>query len=163
VKDARGIGVVTAMDITHDPAHGVDCSALAQSLRDMGRNGDPRVKYVIWNRRIASAKARWTWRAYTGSNPHNKHLHLSVTSDPRYYDIHARWLPEPAAPDPELVDMFIGVYPTDGRIFLVGVEGKRQITRPVADQLKAFGIPERKVGSELLNVFPTLSALAAKS
>src|SRR3712207_6524003 len=36
-----GHGVVTAMDVTHDAAHGCDCNALAETLRT---GGDPRVK-----------------------------------------------------------------------------------------------------------------------
>lgn len=37
------------------------------------------VSYVIWNRRIASAASNppWSWRAYTGSNPHIDHVHVS--------------------------------------------------------------------------------------
>lgn len=162
VRDGS-VGVVTAMDITHDPAHGLDCSQLAEVLRNMGKSGDKRVKYVIWNRRIASTVEQWKWRPYTGENAHTHHCHLSVSADPRFYDSRANWLPEMVSTTndtDELVDMFIGVYPTDGRIFLVGFEGKRQVTRAVADELKGTGLKEHKVSSALLNVFPTLSALA---
>jgi hypothetical protein len=74
---------VTARDWTHDPRGGLDCAQLAAALRD-GR--DRRVKYVIWREQIMASyggPAPWTWRPYTGSNPHNKHLHLSVVADAR--------------------------------------------------------------------------------
>src|SRR4029077_18343897 len=66
VKDGK-TGIVTAIDITNDPAHGVDGNVLSKTLTE-----DPRVKYVIWNRHIwAAAKAKAGWRNYTGANPHN--------------------------------------------------------------------------------------------
>lgn len=70
--DSRGI--VHAADLTHDPANGVDCNTLAEHIKD-----DPRVKYVIWNRRIWNPSISRTWRPYTGSNPHDHHMHVSVT------------------------------------------------------------------------------------
>jgi len=88
-----GTGVVTAVDITHSPANGCDCTKLAQSLQ-AGR--DPRIKYVIWNRRIMSSRAidgaaPWEWRSYHGANPHDKHVHISVHPDKRLYDDMSPW------------------------------------------------------------------------
>ena len=43
------------------------------------------VTYVIWNRRIASARSSpaWSWRAYDGDDPHTNHVHVSFqTSGP---------------------------------------------------------------------------------
>ncbi len=70
-----GPGIVTAIDLTHDPARGMDCHKLADALV---RNRDRRVKYIIWNGRIWNPYGGW--RGYYGSNPHNKHLHLSVVA-----------------------------------------------------------------------------------
>lgn len=40
---------------------------------------DDRLKYIIWNRQIASASWGWTWRTYTGtSDPHTGHAHFSA-------------------------------------------------------------------------------------
>lgn len=36
-----------------------------------------RLKYIIYNRRIWSRNTSWKPRAYTGSNPHDKHIHFS--------------------------------------------------------------------------------------
>jgi len=63
-----------AADLTHDPAHGCDCGRIAEALRV---SRDRRIKYVIHDSRIFDAKT-WTWRAYSGSNPHEKHMHVSI-------------------------------------------------------------------------------------
>lgn len=87
--EADGMGVVTAIDITHDPARGCDCALLAERLREAR---DPRIKYVIWNRRIfSSVRQPWVWRSYTGSNPHAHHVHVSVQSQPELFDDAAPW------------------------------------------------------------------------
>jgi hypothetical protein len=87
----NGLGIVTAMDITHDPANGCDSYALAQALLN---SRDPRIKYVISNRRIASGNAGpspWVWRKYTGANPHDHHCHISVMSDESDFDSVRTW------------------------------------------------------------------------
>jgi len=88
IKDG-GQGVVTAADITHDPTRGCDCNLIASSME---KSRDERIKYVIWNRRIMNSQVSpWTWRAYNGSNPHDKHIHVSVRSEKKYYDGSADW------------------------------------------------------------------------
>lgn len=60
-----------AVDLTHDPARGIDCHIAYEELKK-----DRRVKYLIFKGKI--------WipgredKPYTGSNPHNKHLHISI-------------------------------------------------------------------------------------
>ena len=86
-------GVVTALDITHDKAHGCDCNVLAEAIRG---SKDSRVKYIIWNRRIANHAAiggasAWAWRSYGGDNPHNKHMHISVKAERAKYDDESAW------------------------------------------------------------------------
>lgn len=68
-------GVVCGMDLTNDPAHGFDAHALAEKLRT---HRHPALKYLISNKRIAGAWTGWKWVAYTGINPHDKHIHVSV-------------------------------------------------------------------------------------
>lgn len=86
------MGVVTAMDITHDPANGCDCERIAQALV-LAR--DPRLKYIIWNRRILnSTVAPWTWRPYKGRSPHTVHIHISVESRKSLYDDKRPWMLE---------------------------------------------------------------------
>lgn len=81
-------GFAHAQDITHDLEHGVDCGALTGLLVEAR---DPRVKYLIWNRRIWRAYDRpkspsrpflsaWTPEEYEGPNPHDKHMHVSIVA-----------------------------------------------------------------------------------
>lgn len=85
----NGQGVVTALDITHDPASGCDCRAIADALV---KSRDPRIKYIIWNRAICSSKVSpWKWRPYRGEHPHDKHLHVSVDADPALHDAVKAW------------------------------------------------------------------------
>lgn len=60
-----------AVDLTHDPKSGIDCVDLFEKLK-----ADKRVKYLIFKGRIWSQDKGE--RPYTGSNPHNKHLHISI-------------------------------------------------------------------------------------
>jgi hypothetical protein len=91
-----GVGVVTGMDITHDPAHGLVAGEVADELR---LSHDPRIKYIISNRRIANFQAldgqpAFAWRPYTGQNPHDKHFHISVKpgkTGPDGYDNTSNW------------------------------------------------------------------------
>ena len=92
-----GQNLVLARDFTHHPAGGLDCTVLADALR-LGR--DPRVRYVIWARRIMSGSGGpqpWAWRPYRGTNPHDRHLHLSVVGDARSLNAMAWKLPGFAA------------------------------------------------------------------
>ena len=65
-----------AVDLTHDPKNGIDCEDIFEKLKE-----DKRVKYLIFKGRIWSKeKSKLGNRRYTGSNPHNKHLHISIES-----------------------------------------------------------------------------------
>lgn len=69
-------GAVLAFDLTHDPSNGCDAHALVRAAVD---RRDRRIKYAISNGRIWSAtRAAEGWRRYRGSNPHAKHVHVSV-------------------------------------------------------------------------------------
>ncbi|WP_160169019.1 peptidoglycan-binding domain-containing protein [Bradyrhizobium sp. Ai1a-2] len=85
-----GKGIVTALDITHDPAHGFDALAFAESLRGQK---DPRIKYVIFNGRIFSSELHpWEWRARNkGPGDHSEHVHVSVVDDPKLFDDTSPW------------------------------------------------------------------------
>lgn len=68
-------GVVCAIDVTHDLEHGVDGKVLSRWL-----TADVRTKYIIFAGEIWKARTR-KWERYTGPNPHNHHVHVSVTPD----------------------------------------------------------------------------------
>lgn len=87
----KGQGVVRAFDFTHAPETGFDAYAFAEMMR---KNKDPRVRYIISNRKIASGKAGpqpWTWRKYEGKNPHDHHTHVSVTENEAEFDDARKW------------------------------------------------------------------------
>ena len=93
-----GVGIVRARDFTHDPAGGLDCQRLADHLATMLATVGPRHPalgsgaYIIWRRRILSRdRASEGWRTYTGSNPHDHHLHLSVALAASGYDSRQPW------------------------------------------------------------------------
>lgn len=90
VMDGK-MGVVTGMDITHNPARGLDVHAMAERVR---LSRDPRIKYIISNRRIASFDKDWKWRPYSGKNPHDHHAHFSVRQDKKLYDDVSDWVIE---------------------------------------------------------------------
>ena len=65
-----------AVDLTHDPKNKIDCVEIFEKLKE-----DKRVSYLIFQGQIWSKeKAKQGNRKYTGTNPHNKHLHISIES-----------------------------------------------------------------------------------
>jgi hypothetical protein len=59
-------GVVTRADVD-------------QLVAQLVAGRDPRIAYLIWQRRIISSTvAPWEWRTYSGADPHTGHAHLSV-------------------------------------------------------------------------------------
>ena len=82
-------GVVTAIDITHDPGRGLDARKLAEALVAAR---DPRIEYIISNGEIVNSRVSpWVWRAYDGENDHRKHMHISVHDEPALYDDARPW------------------------------------------------------------------------
>lgn len=86
-KDFPGWGsdIVTALDFPHRPDLQLDAFTIVEAIRV---SRDPRVKYVIFNRRqyssyVMNGIAPYTWRPYSGSNPHTDHAHVSVVGDVR--------------------------------------------------------------------------------
>lgn len=68
-----------AFDLTHDPNNGVDCGVLSRLVMS-----DKRITYIIWNREIyVVSKASKGWQKYVGTNPHTKHMHVSIRNDAR--------------------------------------------------------------------------------
>lgn len=101
---SAGVGVVRALDVDKDLAgpasdprpagEATEAAWLADHVRALGIAGDPRLVgggYVIWNRRIASEVDRWAWRPYSGINPHEHHVHVSVTRNSSGFDSRASW------------------------------------------------------------------------
>jgi hypothetical protein len=79
-EDADSRNEVHAIDVDKDlrkPGWSMQkCVEIIVVRHRTGR--DNRLQNVIYNRRIWSRSWGWTARAYTGSNPHDKHAHFSA-------------------------------------------------------------------------------------
>lgn len=76
----NGAGVVTALDITHDPAGGCDIHAICR--QQIVVHPHPDLEYVISNRMVAARDHGWTWRPYSGKDDHTHHAHFGVGRGP---------------------------------------------------------------------------------
>ena len=77
-KPYSGKGTVRALDAGETTEN--DAFKMAEAIRV---SRDPRVKYVIHEGRLFSSYASggippFTWRTYTGPNPHGNHFHIST-------------------------------------------------------------------------------------
>lgn len=78
-------GWVHAIDIDKDFGKPGDADRFADELIKCARYGRDkgRLKYVIWNGKIASGTHKdsfWKWRPYNGANKHTHHIHVSFTA-----------------------------------------------------------------------------------
>ena len=98
--------LVKALDLTDSPP-AFDPDDFAETVR---RSRDPRIKYVISDRRMFSSYpargvAPYTWRDYPGDNPHTSHVHFSVT-DEGARDTRT-WFPSPDEQDEPVPELAI--------------------------------------------------------
>lgn len=96
-----------ALDLTHDSHNGFDSYKIAEQLR---LSKDPRISYVISNRRIFSNTIQpWTWRPYSGSNPHSSHVHISVQKlrrdDEGLWNLGAPMTPDTSTPVAAIIEL----------------------------------------------------------
>jgi hypothetical protein len=78
-----GLAYVRAIDVDRDVSGSAKPDLMpdiANQIRLAAKAGDKRIAYVIFEGRIASSRMGWRWRKYSGSNPHNKHCHISFTT-----------------------------------------------------------------------------------
>jgi nucleoid-associated protein YgaU len=105
VKDSKGQGVVTAIDIDEDLSPSIH--TLKGIVDAICASKDPRVKYIIYEGRITvGGTDLQMWKRYTGPNSHSHHAHISVVATERLYDSRDDWsisareiLPAPAITD----------------------------------------------------------------
>lgn len=85
----KGIGVVRAYDITHDPEDGLDSYVLAEHLRV---KADPRLDYIISNYKIADHGGPWRpYKCPPNKNPHSHHVHISLSQSESLFDDPRPW------------------------------------------------------------------------
>jgi peptidoglycan hydrolase-like protein with peptidoglycan-binding domain len=101
VTDARGIGVVRALDVDAGPglfpdrSHDTVGDTVSEVVRGAGKNGHPALgdgSYVIYEGKIASALSNppWSWRKHSG-DAHESHPHISVGKRESAFDSKAGW------------------------------------------------------------------------
>lgn len=149
-------GVVCAFDVDVDldgSDDGDGGARLADLVEHLRTSPHPDLKYVIWNRRMFSAYeargvAPFTWRAYSGADPHTSHVHVSVGvgsdghSAPGTYDHTDAWgvtaasippAPQPAPPEDDDVRVqaiFTVAKPhPDAGTFVLGHHGETACVR----------------------------------
>jgi hypothetical protein len=134
-----------AFDLTNDPSHGCDAHALVEQLK---QRRDPRVKYIISNRRIWNPTKSSAWRQYDGPNPHTKHAHVSILQTARQ-DTSPWWVDVAPIPKPDT-----GLCPLPHPLLKEGARGdavkhlQDLLTRSGHDLSQEGGIDE-KFGSGL--------------
>jgi hypothetical protein len=77
----RETGIVRAIDIDRDVSGKAKPDLMpdiADQLRLLAKT-DKRIKYIIFEGKIASVKSAWRWRTYTGINKHRHHMHISFS------------------------------------------------------------------------------------
>jgi hypothetical protein len=77
-------GIVHAIDIDEDFWGGKHpdpqiANTLVRKLIALGPK-DKRLKYIIFEGFIWSARAKWQKQRYSGENPHSRHIHVSFTA-----------------------------------------------------------------------------------
>jgi hypothetical protein len=88
-------GIVRAIDIDADlNAHPEEAHSLAEKIRKTAKRGDKRIKYIIYDGRIASPILNWKYRKYRGPNPHKSHIHISFNpsgdQDGSWFDLEGK-------------------------------------------------------------------------
>jgi len=132
IKDAKGKGVVSAIDITHHPAGGCDGRILSRSLI-----ADSRVKYVIFNSQIWKArKGVWEFYGGKGLSPHDHHVHVSV--QPEAIDQTQDWAVRIAGEPGEVPTPT--PTPTETRPFLK-IDARGEAVRTLQRLLNSLGFP----------------------
>jgi hypothetical protein len=148
-------GIVRARDFTHDPDDdmGIDCHWLATMLV---KSFDTRIKYIIWNRRIW----QWNgWQAYSGTNPHTSHLHLSVKAtsiadDRTQWDLEILMAALTAAEQRNLYNRVFGMMPqrwykmVDGKAVQCSDNDPARRPATVLDSLDGASLAQRHVESQ---------------
>ena len=115
-------GFVCAIDITHDPEHGVDGRDLSRTL-----TSDKRTKYVIFGGMIWKARTG-KWEPYRGPNKHNHHVHISVIpdsiKDDTPWEINPTWVTPAPAPVPQQRNLKLHDFGPDVRVLqkALGIE-----------------------------------------
>lgn len=150
-------GVVRALDIDvddNDPSSDLRTTVLRAAI------GDPRVWYVISNGVIYSATYGWQPRAYTGSNGHYHHVHVSLKETTQAWSDTSTWLgPQPpqwkVKPGPldvtKVVSQFLAAAGVEGKVVRSNDVG--QVQEALNEELNLKLAVDGRVGARTLNAW----------
>lgn len=130
-KSDHNVG--NAVDITHDPSHGVNGDEISSLA-----TRDPRVKYVIWNRKIWTPAKGWgPYKIPPGGDPHDHHVHISVFPEKRSDTSPWPWADSDYSKIAALANVFYRVaVPLDDVLVAPGRYEKIHPTEPTAGRSK---------------------------
>lgn len=156
-----GNEIVTAADIPHAPALGLNARAVLDHIR---LSHDNRVKYGISQGQMFSSYAAgnyppWTWRPYTGSDGHFDHGHLSVVGDPRADG------EQPWATGYTPAGGFVALSGDDEQALIYRVDALRKQANaieggPTAGEPNALAVITKKIDTQTTGLGGQLSTLA---
>lgn len=94
IHDADSIDEVHAIDVDEDLKMDGEPSMMdtKNHILDRCRDGkEKRLRYMIYERKIYSASNGWREDSYSGSNPHDKHIHYSASYETKYESDTSSW------------------------------------------------------------------------
>lgn len=94
IEDADSIDEVHAIDVDEDLKEDGEPSMMDTKNHNLERckNGEEkRLRYMIYERKIYSASNGWREDYYSGSNPHDKHIHYSASYETKYESDTSSW------------------------------------------------------------------------
>lgn len=149
-------GIVRAIDIDISPDGRPDLDLRTELLK--AAIGDDRVWYVISNGIIYSRTYGWAAHRYTGSNPHDHHVHISLRHFVGEFHTEAWFAPSRPRTKPRPVDVSVVVHQfaralglEDGR--QVATDSVRRVQRTLN---RVYGLQldvDGKVGERTLNAW----------
>jgi len=145
VHDADKVNEVHAIDVDNTLNESdLTMEKVVQFLLGRCRSGaEKRLRYIIYNRRIWSAKSNWVEKKYKGASPHTEHAHFSASYESKYEASTASW---------HLEDIPVALTAADKT--WVGQEIGRQLAaffKVTAQPKESGGLPESKIGHDALS------------
>jgi hypothetical protein len=159
IRDADSTHEVHAIDVDASGPwpDGLTMEKIVQFVLARCRSGaEPRLRYIIYNRRIWSASSGWAQQTYTGANPHTEHAHFSASYDTAREASTASWHLEDLAM-PTADEIATAVWTKRINSPALGISD-----RPAADWLKDGEQVSRELAILGKSLTAAIAALAAK-
>lgn len=144
-------GAVDAIDVT---ASGVHVPTIITAVQR-----HPSAHYWIWQRQIADADDGWRPRAYTGTNPHDHHIHISIRQSATAEQDRRPWGLLTPPDEPEEIPPMIRIKAKDNPARYLS-NGAHIPSMDVDGALAAAGVPlvEVATSADLMALLPAAQA-----